>query len=375
MPENRGTVAVVGASGVVGQAVLRHFARLPGWRAIGLSRRPPFDVGPAEHVPIDLTDRAACKRVIGALRGITHLVYAAVYEKPGLIAGWTDHEQMQVNLAMLRNVIEPLERGDHALRHVTAFQGGKAYGIHIDPNVPVPARERWPRHPHENFYWLQEDYLRERQPRSAWHWTVLRPRLVFGDGLGSNMNPMPALAVYATLRREAGLPLAFPGGAPRIYQATDADLIGRACEWAATSASSHDAIFNVANGDEFVWQNVWPTIADAFGMEVGDPEPASLAATMPALEPRWAELVDRYALGAPKSFAEFVGQGFTYADFQFNCGKAGPLPASIVSTIRIRQAGFADCIDTEDMLRKWIDRFERLRWIPPRGATRVPGRR
>ena len=58
-----------------------------------------------------------------------------------------------------------------------------------------------------------------------------------------------------------------------------------------------------------------------------------------------------------------------------NCGKAGPLPASIVSTIRIRQAGFADCIDTEDMLRKWIDRFERLRWIPPRGATRVPGRR
>lgn len=368
------TVVVAGASGVVGQAVLRHFSRLENWRAIGVSRNRPFDVGDALHVPLDITDREACARSLGALRGVTHLVYAAVYEKPGLIGGWTDREQMRVNLEMLRNVLEPLEGPNHALRHVTVFQGGKAYGIHLDPYIAIPARERWPRHPHENFYWLQEDYLRERQPRSCWHWTVLRPRLVFGDGLRSNMNPMPALAVYASLRKEAGLPLSFPGGAPRIYQATDADLIGRACEWAACSDRSHNEIFNVANGDEFVWQNVWPVIADAFGMEVGEPEPASLALTMPPREAEWAALVAKYGLKAPASFAEFVGQGFTYADFQFNWGKDGPLPASIVSTIKIRRAGFVDCIDTEDMLRKWIGRFQALGWVPPRDAP-AGGRR
>ena len=232
----RDKIVVVGASGVVGQAVLRHFAGLPGWTAVAVSRRPPVNVPAVEHVAVDLTDRAACTKVFGAMRGVTHVVYAAVYEKPGLLGGWVDHEQMQTNLDMLRNVVEPLESFARGLRHITILQGGKAYGIHIDPNIKVPAKERWPRHPHENFYWLQEDFLRERQPDSGWHWTVLRPRLVFGDGLGSNMNPLPAIGVYAALRREHGLPLAFPGGPPRIYQATDADLIGRACGWAATGA-------------------------------------------------------------------------------------------------------------------------------------------
>lgn len=373
MPQ-RDTVLVVGASGVVGQAVLRHFASLEGWRAIGASRRPPFDAGGAEHIALDLTDREACARTLGGLSGITHLVFAAVYEKPGLIQGWTDREQMRINLEMLQNVVEPLEGDGHALRHVTVFQGGKAYGIHIDPHIAVPAKESWPRHPHENFYWLQEDYLRERQPRSNWHWTVFRPRLVFGDALGSNMNPVPALAVYAALRKEAGLPLAFPGGPPRIYQATDSDLIGRACAWAAGSDRSHDEIFNLANGDEFVWHNVWPVIADAFGMEIGEPEPASLAQTLPPREAEWAALVDRHGLQSPRSLAAFVGQGFTYADFQFNFGKTGPMPASIVSTIKIRQAGFADCVDTEAMLRKWIRRYQDLRWIPAPDAPTGKGR-
>jgi nucleoside-diphosphate-sugar epimerase len=361
----RDKVVVVGASGVVGQAVLRHFAGLPGWDAVGVSRRPPVNVPRVDHVAVNLTDRASCAAAFGAMRDVTHLVYAAVYEKPGLVGGWVDHEQMQTNLDMLRNVVEPLDSCARGLRHITILQGGKAYGIHINPEIPVPARERWPRHPHENFYWLQEDFLRERQPDRGWHWTVLRPRLVFGDGLGSNMNPLPAIGVYAALRREQGLPLAFPGGPPRVYQAADADLIARACAWAATSPASRNEIFNVANGDEFVWHNVWPVIAEAVGMEVGDAEPALLAETMPPREAEWAAIVRKYGLRAPPGFREFVGQGFTYADFQFATGKPGPLPPSLVSTIKIRQAGFHDCIDTEDMLRKWFRRYQELGWLPP----------
>ncbi len=63
-------------------------------------------------------------------------------------------------------MVEPLDRPGGALRHVTIMQGGKAYGVHIHPQIAVPARERWPRDPHENFYWLQEDFLRERQAKA-----------------------------------------------------------------------------------------------------------------------------------------------------------------------------------------------------------------
>ena len=249
MLQSRNKVLVVGASGVIGQAALRHFSRLPDWDAVGVARRPPVDVHGAEILALDLTDRSACEAALGQRSDITHVVYAAVYEKPGgLVGGWSDREQMQTNLAMLKNVVEPLEGAGGNLQHIMMMQGGKAYGIHLDPHIRVPAKERWPRHPHENFYWLQEDFLRERQPRKSWHFTILRPRVVFGDALGSNMNPIPAIGVYACLRKEAGLPLAFPGGPERIYQATDSDLIARACAWAATAVTARNEIFNLEMG-------------------------------------------------------------------------------------------------------------------------------
>lgn len=36
------------------------------------------------------------------------------------------------------------------------------------------------------------------------------------------------------------------------------------------------------------------------------------------------------------------------------------------STIAARQAGFPDCMDSEDMFRKWARRMHELRLVPPR---------
>ena len=369
------TALIVGATGVVGQACLRHFASLPGWNAIGVARRAIAPPPGAQALQLDLQDGAACAAALGARDDITHVVYAAVYEQPGgLVGGWRDQEQMRINLAMLRNVVEPLDRPGGALRHVTIMQGGKAYGVHIHPQIAVPARERWPRDAHENFYWLQEDFLRERQAQSgAWHFTILRPRIVFGDALGSHMNPIPAIGVYAWLRHEQGLPLAYPGGPPRVNQAIDADLIAQACAWAAESPNARGETFNLDNGDVFIWQNVWPAIANALGMAAGAPEPQSLAALLPAQQPAWERIVDKYRLAAPRDLAAFIGQGAAYADFQMNHGREGPLAPVIMSSVKIRQAGFHACMDTEDMFRKWFGRLQERRLLPPSAQARANG--
>ena len=133
---------------------------------MGVSRRIPEGLERAKIVPVDLLDAAKCVDAFGAMSDVTHLVYAALYEKPGLIAGWRERDQMEINLAMLRDLFEPLEAAAPRLEHVTLLQGTKAYGSHIEA-VPVPARERLPRHPHENFYWLQEDYLKAKQRDKA----------------------------------------------------------------------------------------------------------------------------------------------------------------------------------------------------------------
>jgi hypothetical protein len=99
------------------------------------------------------------------------LVYCALYEKPGLIAGWREEDQMTTNLAMLRNTVEPLCAGG-GIAHVCLFQGAKAYGSHIHP-IAIPARENAPRDPHANFYWLQEDYLLEMHGSAGFTHTIL----------------------------------------------------------------------------------------------------------------------------------------------------------------------------------------------------------
>jgi nucleoside-diphosphate-sugar epimerase len=294
---------------------------------------------------------------------VTHVVYAAVNEKPGLMDGWLDREQMQTNLVMLQNLFEPLEPAAKNLQHVTLLQGTKAYGAHLGP-IALPARERSKRHPHENFYWLQEDYLRAKQPGKQWAWTILRPQLVIGDAVGSNLNVIPAIGVYAALRREAGLPLSYPGGPRLIFEMVDVDLLARAMQWAGDTPACRNDIYNITNGDVFAWDEVWPTIAEALGMEAGQPQPARLAQEMPKHAAEWAKIVRKYKLQAPEDIHAFVGESFYLADFVFNTG-AKREGVTLVSTIKARQHGFHDCIDTEDMLRKWFHRFQELKLLPP----------
>lgn len=358
-------VLVAGASGLVGFAAIRHFMSLPDWEVVGVSRRRPPGLDDATLVSVDLTDRARCAEVFGAMGDVTHLVYSALYEKDDLIAGWRDPEQMRVNDAMLRNLFDPLQAAAKGLAQVTLLQGTKAYGAHVEP-VPVPARERWPRHPHDNFYWLQEDYLRERQRAGDWALTILRPQVIFGESVGSAMNPIPALGVYAAIMKDEGRPLAFPGGARRIFQAVDADMLARVCAWAATSPAARDETFNVNNGEAFEWATVWPAIADAFGMQAGAPAPMCLADEMPRRQAQWSAIHRRHGLRSPESLRDFVGLSFQYADRNFSHGATQPAMPTLVSTVKLRQAGFQECVDTEAMFARLIRRFQDLRWLPPR---------
>jgi hypothetical protein len=51
---------------------------------------------------------------------------------------------------------------------------------------------------------------------------------------------------------------------------------------------------------------------------------------------------------------------WAFGDFIFNSGFD-----NISSTIKARQAGFAACIDTEEMFRLFFERLRRERVIPP----------
>jgi hypothetical protein len=62
---------------------------------------------------------------------------------------------------------------------------------------------------------------------------------------------------------------------------------------------------------------------------------------------------------------DFVGLSLEYADYQMRHGHVEPGPPTIVSTVKIAQAGFHEVMDTELMFRKWIRVFQQKRLLPP----------
>lgn len=353
-------LAVVGASGVVGRALLEHCVQ-HGIPAIGLSRRPPADLSGVNHQPLDLLDADACRSAAASLGDVTHVVYAALYEKPGLIAGWHEQDQMQTNLTMLQNLLTPL-RDTGALRHVTLLQGTKAYGAHIEP-MKIPGREREPRHQHENFYWLQEDFLREIAAQQNWDFTIWRPQIIFGHALHAPMNMLAALGVYAALQKHQSLPFTYPGGPSAVTEAIDADLLARAIACSLDNSAFSGETFNITNGDVFRWHDLWPALAGIFRMPAGTPEKTLLSQTHYAMEDTWADIVKQHDL-KPNTIRDLVGDSFFYADALLNAYADTAPPPALLSTIKLRQAGFADCIDTVDMFERWYGKLADLRVLP-----------
>ncbi len=356
-------VVVAGATGLVGNAALRHFGKVGGCEVVALSRREPRELYGACHLPINLLDPAQCTQAATELRGATHLIYAALYEAPNLVDGWRDQHQIDTNDRMLRNLMAALEPAAPQLKHVGLLQGTKAYGSHVRP-LKVPAREgRSEMYEQPNFYWAQENFLRDLQQGKPWHFSILRPVLIVGLAMGGAMDLIPPLCVYATMLREQGRDLDYPGGAPRVGQAVDVDLLARAIAWCGEADAARNEAFNVTNGDVFTWENVWPAIAGGLGMKPGKAAPLSMAQEYKNWMAPWDELRRKHNLAAP-ALEEFVGLSFQYADYQMRYGQTEAGPPSISSTVKINQAGFTEMMDTEAMFKKWFRQAREQRLLP-----------
>ena len=99
----KGKIIIVGATGVIGNAALERFVS-SGWDVISVSRRKPeCKSGSFKHISIDLTKKNECNKIFSSMNDITHVLYTALFEKPGLILGWYEEDQMQTNLEMMQN--------------------------------------------------------------------------------------------------------------------------------------------------------------------------------------------------------------------------------------------------------------------------------
>ncbi|WP_432288025.1 SDR family oxidoreductase [Aminobacter sp. BA135] len=346
------TALIVGAHGVIGSNLASHLAALGNWDIVGLSRRGGSSQGPVRHIAVDLLDIRDARETLGGLHDVTHIFYAAYQDRPS----WA--ELVEPNVAMLRNVVDTVEPIARNLRHISLMQGYKVYGAHLGP-FKTPARETDANHMPPEFNADQQDLLEDRQMGKSWGWSALRPSVVIGQALGNPMNLAIAIAIYASMSRELGLPLRFPGKAgayDKIIEVTDAGLLARATVWAATDERSANQAFNITNGDLFRWNEMWPKIASSFGIETAPPLPMSLDTIMADKQPLWDKMKARHGL-ADTPYADV--SSWRFADFVFGWDYD-----FFADGTKARRFGFHDFVDTEEMFMRTFSELRRRRIIP-----------
>ncbi|MEC0172250.1 SDR family oxidoreductase [Paenibacillus graminis] len=333
----RKTALVIGANGVIGRNLIGHLATLPEWDIIGVSRRGGVNTSRVRYIAADLLDPDESRLKLGTLPEVTHIFYAAYQDRP------TWAELVPPNLAMLVNAVEAVEPIARSLQHISLMQGYKVYGAHLGP-FKTPARETDANHMPPEFNIDQQNFLEQRQIGKNWTWSAIRPSVVCGFALGNPMNLAMVIAVYASISKELGLPLRFPGK-PGAYHSllemTDAGLLAQATVWAATDSRCANQAFNITNGDLFRWDELWPKLAAFFGLETAPPLPMSLSVVMEDKEPLWNQMVKKYGL-EPNSYRDVSSWGF--GDFVFSWDYDFFADGS-----KARRFGFHEFIDTEAM--------------------------
>lgn len=344
------TAVIAGASGLIGRRLAETLEQGGAWNVIRLSRREREDG--RRWVGVELGDAKDVQAKLAPLKSeITHVFYAARADHPEGVP-----ESVDGNAVMLEHMVAALEGG--ALKHVHAVHGSKYYG-HMQGPVPLPMREDSPRGKVDNYYFHQEDYLRAHGAGASWTWTTSRPHCFCDPATDTPRSVGLVIAAYATLQRELGLPLDFPG-TPQAFtgrtQFSDLGLLSRALAWMATEPACANQAFNVVNGDTPTWEQLWAGYADYFGVKPGEPTGFSLAQYMADKEALWADIARKHGL-KPTVLHKLLLPA--YGDYQVK-----PQWEVFSSMDKARALGFAESVDSARMFRRQFDHYRREKIVP-----------
>jgi nucleoside-diphosphate-sugar epimerase len=352
---------IVGASGLAGSNLADQLVS-SGWEVYGLSRGRTAVSTRVKPILADLTAAESVKTALGAL-DVSHVFFTTWTRQA------TEAENIRVNGAMVSNVLDALADGPSSLEHVALVTGLKHYlgpfEAYATGAVPeTPFRESQGRQNVENFYYEQEDRVFAGAQRQGYTWSVHRPHTIIGYAVGNAMNMGTTLAVYATLCKQTNMPFVFPGSAAQwnsLTDMTDARLLARQLEWAATADEAKNEDFNIVNGDVFRWKWMWSRIADYFNIEpvAFDGEVRPLESRMQGGVAQWQNIALQFTL-AETDINKLASWWHTDADL----GR----PMEVITDMsKSRKAGFLDYQATDEAFIDLFDRLAAERIIPTRG--------
>jgi nucleoside-diphosphate-sugar epimerase len=348
---------VAGASGLVGRRTMERILTETDWHVVAMARRPRESTQRVTWLQADLRDAVACRAALRRGPEPTHLFYTARFDHPEGVL-----EDVAVNTAMLENLVAALHPV-RSLRHVHAVHGTKYYGHNLHP-VALPLSENSPRTGTPNFYFNQEDFLRRASREQGWSFSTSRPHAYCDLTVDHPRSIGLVFAIYGVIRRELGKPFDFPGTELAFRsrtQFTDHALLSRAILHIVQHPDTAGRAFDVVNGDNPTWEEIWSWYARWLGIAPGVARPMRLSEYMADKADVWRRITARYEL---RDTALHDVALWAYGDYQIR-----PQWDVFSASDALRSIGFTERVDIAQMFREQFDTYVAERIIPPlRGA-------
>ncbi|KAJ9198133.1 hypothetical protein DTO166G4_1626 [Paecilomyces variotii] len=393
------TAIVTGANGISGDHMLRVLCESPKrWKKIyALSRRPPNGEWPSyvEHVSMDFLKSPETLAAQMKEKGIkSDYVFFFSYIQPAAKEGgdlWSAAEELvKINTTLLQNFLDALVLSDTVPKSFLLQLGAKYYGTHLGPTA-VPQEESDPRvHLEPNFYYPQEDLLKEFCQKHNCNWVTTRPSWVPGAVPDAAMNVVLPLAIYATVQKYLGQPLEFPADLTAWETAQTMSSAQMNCylaEWAVLTPGAQNESFNATDDCAFTWGKFWPKLAAKYqmpwkGPDLDDsafreseskfnPPPRGFGppgkqrvkftltewAKRPEVQKAWKEIAAKHDLRQKELWDTDRVFGFTDIAMTWSI-------ALYFSTTKAKKLGFFGFVDSNESIFKVIDEFADLKMVP-----------
>ncbi|BGP46311.1 hypothetical protein JCM10450v2_002153 [Rhodotorula kratochvilovae] len=372
------TALVFGANGVSGIAMLEALSATPDtqWKKIiAVSRRAPVLEHKDPRIVFESVDLLADKdEVVAKLKhaGAEEATHTFFY---AYVAKEEEQELVDVNRKLFSTAIEAV--AEVAPNH-EVFQlqtGYKYYGTHRGGKdlAPYPWKADSPRHEGQNFYY--EDMLKEACAKHGWKWIVTRPNFIVGVSKGNFMSLATTIALYAAGRKALGEPLVFPGSSlswELEYDHSSASNNAAFQLYAALNEQAANRTFNIHDSKPSTFAQLWPKIADYFGVPLASP-PADLAPS-DAVAGSSVAIVHpstEWAFSHSKELQQWVKahdldpRALDYATWDFLDFATARTWADIATLDEARSIGWDKSVDTfEEGYRKVFDQLKKAKVIP-----------
>ncbi|KAJ9104750.1 hypothetical protein QFC19_003891 [Naganishia cerealis] len=273
------TAIVFGATGVSGIACLRALLQTPvsEYKSIlAVSRRAPaLDANDnrVKHVNVDLM--GPVEIIADGLRkaGGADAAHVFFYS---YIAKEEEEDLVETNRKLFSHSLEALAQVATKLQVLLLQTGYKYYGVHKGGEylATYPFQESAPRHQGLNFYYVQEDMLKDAAKKGGYHWIVSRPNFILGESKGNFMSLAVTLGQYASLLKYLDKSLIFPGSSATYnlpYDFSTANHNAAHQLFLVKNEKAYDRAFNIHDGKPMRFSDLWPKVADYFGLSLDSP--------------------------------------------------------------------------------------------------------